>query len=178
MFSGNTVVFDLSDSSLSSSNASTLYSAFDMNLYRDSNFTDRFDGTLSNNTFEITKSGKVGIDADAKLTLVVNNNVPENLFYKFSVINSDFVDSSKIEIVVDKEVRGFNKIDVVDRRIKVNLYSQELDPLSSSMTYKKFPRDLHIHLLMVVYLIRQILQMLMVAFQVLILPIRVQIIMK
>ena len=41
-----------------------------MNLYRDSNFTDRFDGTLSNNTFEITKSGKVGIDADAKLTLV------------------------------------------------------------------------------------------------------------
>ena len=82
-----------------------------MNLYRDSNFTDRFDGTLANNIFEITKSGKVGIDANAKLTLVVNNNVPENLFYKFSVINSDFVESSKLEIVVDKEVRGFNKID-------------------------------------------------------------------
>ena len=114
VFSGNTVVFDLSDSSLSSLNASTLYSAFDMNLYRDSNLTDRFDGTLSDNIFEITKSGKVGIDADAKLTLSVNNNVPENLFYKFSVINSDFVDSFKKEIVVDKEVRGFNKIDVVD----------------------------------------------------------------
>ena len=113
VFSGNTVVFDLSDSSLSSLNASTRYSAFDMNLYRDSNFTDRFDGTLANNIFEITKSGKVGIDADAKLTLVVNNNVPENLFYKFSVINSDFVESPKLEIVVDKEVRGFNKIDIV-----------------------------------------------------------------
>ena len=85
-----------------------------MNLYRDSNYTDRFDGTLSSNIFEITKSGKVGIDADAKLTLVVNNNVPENLFYNFSVVNSDFVDSFKKEIIVDKEVRGFNKIDVVD----------------------------------------------------------------
>ena len=80
VFAGNTVIFDLSDSSLSSLNASTLYSAFDMNLYRDSNYTDRFDGTLSNNIFEVTKSGKVGIDANANLTLVVNDDVPDNLF--------------------------------------------------------------------------------------------------
>ena len=114
VFVGNTVVFDLSDSSLSSLNASTLYSAFDMNLYRDSNYTDRFDGTLSDNIFEVTKSGKVGIDADAKLTLVVNDDVPDNLFYNFSVINSDFVDSFKKEIAIDKEVRGFNKVNVVN----------------------------------------------------------------
>ena len=114
VFSGNTVVFDLGDSSLSSLNASTLYSAFDMNLYKDSNYTDRFDGTLLDNIFEITKSGKVGIDTDAKLTLSVNDNVPENLFYKFSVANSDFVDSFKKEIIIDEEVDGFNKINVVD----------------------------------------------------------------
>ena len=111
---GNTVVFDLSDSSLSSLNVSTLYSAFDMNLYRDSNLTDRFDGSLTDNKFEVTKSGKVGIDTAAKLTLVVDKEVPNNLFYEFSVVNSDFVESVKKEIVIDKEVNGFNKIDKVN----------------------------------------------------------------
>ena len=62
IFEGNKVVFDLSDSSLSSVNLSTRYSAFDMNLYRDSNLTDRFDGSLTDNQFEVTKTGKVGID--------------------------------------------------------------------------------------------------------------------
>ena len=114
IFEGNTVIFDLSDSSLSSLNASTLYSAFDMNLYRDSNLTDRFDGSLTNDKFEVTKSGKVGIDATAKLTLVVNEDVPENLFYKFNVVNSNFVKSVKKEIVIDNEVNGFNKINKVN----------------------------------------------------------------
>ena len=113
-FVGNTVVFDLSDSSLSSLNASTLYSAFDMNLYRDSNYSDRFEGSLTNNTFEVKKSGKVGIDANANLTLVVNDNIPKNLFYVFTNANSDFIESTKKEIVVDEEVTGFNRIDIVN----------------------------------------------------------------
>ena len=114
IFEGNTVVFDLSDSSLSSVNLSTRYSAFDMNLYRDSNLTDRFDGSLTDNQFEVTKTGKVGIDTTAKLTLGVSKDVPENLFYEFSVVNSDFIESVKKEIVIDREVDGFNKIDKVD----------------------------------------------------------------
>jgi hypothetical protein len=85
-----------------------------MNLYRDSNLTDRFDGSLTDNKFEVTKSGKVGIDTAAKLTLVVDKEVPNNLFYEFSVVNSDFVESVKKEIIIDKEVNGFNKIDKVD----------------------------------------------------------------
>ena len=111
---GNTVVFDLSDSSLSSVNVSTLYSAFDMNLYRDSNFTDKFDGSFVNDEFEVKKSGRVGIDTAAKLTLSVTKDVPENIFYQFSNVNSDFIESVKKEIVIDKEVNGFNKIDKVD----------------------------------------------------------------
>ena len=114
VYDGNTVIFDLSDSSLSSLNVSTLYSAFDMNLYRDSNFTDAFDGSLKDDDFEVTKSGKVGIDANAKLTLVVNDNIPHNIFYKFSLVNSDFIEDVKKEIVIDYEVDGANKIDVVN----------------------------------------------------------------
>ena len=114
IFEGNTVVFDLSDSSLSSLNVSTLYSAFDMNLYRDSNLTDRFDGSLTDDQFEVTKSGRIGIDTTAKLTLSVSKNVPENLHYEFSVVNSDFIETVKKEIVIDKEVSGFNKINKID----------------------------------------------------------------
>ena len=102
-FVGNTVVFDLSDSSLSSLNASTLYSAFDMNLYRDSNYSDRFEGSLTNNTFEVKKSGKVGIDANANLTLVVNDNIPKNLFYIFTNANSDFIESTKRKLLSMKK---------------------------------------------------------------------------
>ena len=110
---GNTIVFDLGDSSLSSLNVSTLYSAFDMNLYRDSNFTDKFDGSLVSNKFEVTKTGRVGIDTTAKLVLSVNEDVPENIFYEFTNVNSNFIESVKKEIVIDKEVKGFNKINKI-----------------------------------------------------------------
>ena len=114
VYAGNTVIFDLSDSSLSSLNISTLYSAFDMNLYRDYNFTDKFDGSLVSDDFEVVKTGKVGIDANARLTLVVNDEVPQNLFYKFSIVNSNFIEDVKKELIIDDEVNSFNKIDVVN----------------------------------------------------------------
>ena len=110
VYEGNTVIFDLSDSSLSDVNGSTRYSAFDLNLYRDSNFTDQFDGTLTSNKFEVVKSGKIGISSDAKLTLSVNNKVPNNLFYKFSNVNSSLISDVKKEFITDDEVLGFNKI--------------------------------------------------------------------
>ena len=114
VYSGNTVVFDLSDSSLSSLNNSSLYSAFDLHLYTDYNFTDEFSGSLTSSKFEVTKLGKVGIDANAKLTLVVNDDVPKNIFYKFSPINIDYTTESKKNIVIDKEIDGFNKINVIN----------------------------------------------------------------
>ena len=55
VLSGNTVIFDLSDSSLSDQNASTLYSAFDLNLYRDAKFTNKFEASGSSKNFEILR---------------------------------------------------------------------------------------------------------------------------
>ena len=110
IFNGNTVVFDLSDTSLSSENASTLYSAFDMNLYSDANYTNKFEASGRSDQFEVSKTGKVGIDADARLTLVVTGNVPEELFYKFTSINDDFIADVKKEIISDEEVLGHNQL--------------------------------------------------------------------
>ena len=110
-YRGNTVKFDLSDSSLSSLSGSTLYSAFDMNLYSDREFANVFESSGTSSTFEVTKTGTVGVSTNASLSLVVNNNIPEKLYYKFTVVNPSFVSSTKQEIIIDTEVSGSNEID-------------------------------------------------------------------
>jgi hypothetical protein len=112
-YRGNTVKFDLSDSSLSSLSGSTLYSAFDMNLYTDRELTSVFESSRNSSAFEVTKIGTVGISTNASLSLVVNNTIPEKLYYKFTVVNPSFVSSTKQEIIIDTEVSGSNEINVV-----------------------------------------------------------------
>jgi len=112
-YKGSTVKFDLSDSSLSSLSGSTLYSAFDMNLYTDKDFGNVFESSGKTKTFEVTKIGTVGVSADASLSLVVTNNLPEKLYYNFEIVNPDFISSTKREIVIDNEVSGNNQIDIV-----------------------------------------------------------------
>ena len=113
-YKNNTIKFDLSDSSLSSLSGSTLYSAFDFNLYSDSQFTNVFDSSQKSNSFEVLKTGQIGITANAALTLKVTNSLPEVLYYKFSPINSQFVSSVKKEIYIDDEVLNSNQIKVTN----------------------------------------------------------------
>ena len=51
------IVFDLSDKSLSFVSSGSTYSAFDMNIYTDSEFTNIFRSSKTTNTFEVSKSG-------------------------------------------------------------------------------------------------------------------------
>ena len=112
VYSGNTVEFNLGDSSLSSLNSSTRYSAFDMNLYKDSNFSNEFIGSFKNNSFQVLKEGKVGIDSTANLKLIVNDETPKNLYYNFTPVNLEFINLLKKEIIIDKDIIGNNKINV------------------------------------------------------------------
>ena len=108
------VRFDLSDSSLAEFVGVSSYPAFDFNLYTDIEFKNRFYSTSSTNTFEVTKSGKVGVTTDAGLTLSVSNKLPETLYYKFTPINKTLISESKAGIVIDKEIKGYNQIEVKD----------------------------------------------------------------
>ena len=60
---------------------SSVYSAFEFNLYEDANFTSIWNTSGSSEVFEFSKSGKVGTSG-ASATLSVNTKIPENLYYR------------------------------------------------------------------------------------------------
>ena len=114
LYKNNTVRFDLSDPSLASFVGVSSYSAFDLNLYTDAKFENEFYSTSSTNTFEVSKTGKVGISTNASLTLSVTQDLPEILYYKFTPINESLITESKKGIVIDKEIEGYNQIGIED----------------------------------------------------------------
>ena len=113
-YRGGILKFDLSDSSLSSISNSTLYSAFEFNIYSDGNFKNKFESSSKTKSFEVSKVGNIGISTNASLTLTVSDNIPEKLYYKFTPTNTSFVSSEKQEIVIDTEVSGNNEINSVN----------------------------------------------------------------
>ena len=109
----NTLTFDLSDSSLSFISGGTKYSAFDMNLFSDREYSNIFFTTGKTNSFEVVKSGRPGIDATATLKLNVRDSVPTQLYYKFDVNFLNIVPSIKSDIIIDEDVSSYNGIEVV-----------------------------------------------------------------
>ena len=113
----NKLIFDLSDSSLAFNVSGNINkSAFRMGLYSDDKFTQDFVTAGKNVGFAVTRSsidvGKPG----AQLTLSVLDDVPNNLWYKFSPDNLDQVPATKSEIIVDETVNSYNQINVVKSR--------------------------------------------------------------
>jgi hypothetical protein len=113
-----TILFDLSDSSLSFTNNATVYSAFDFDIYSDKNFNNKFYSSLSSNTFEVSKNGVIGISTNAYLSLKVNDFLPEVLYYNLSPINIDINTDSKKQISFDDEnVKNNNSLILVDNTL-------------------------------------------------------------
>ena len=107
------VTFDLSDASLSFSKNSISYTAFDFNLYTDSQFKNKFYSTSKTNSFEVSKSGDIGF-ANAKLVLKVSDDLPDNLYYNLTPIDLNNNTSVKKEIYIDTEINNYNKLIFVD----------------------------------------------------------------
>ena len=81
VYKDSIVTFDLSDNSLSYVSNGTAYPAFQFNLYKDENFTEKWFKSSDAKNFELQRVGVVGITADAKVNLTVNEDIPEILFY-------------------------------------------------------------------------------------------------
>ena len=109
----NTLTFDLSDTSLSFISGGTKYSAFDMNLFSDREYSNSFFTTGKTSSFEVVKSGKPGIDTTATLKLNVRDSVPTQLYYKFDLDFLNIVPSIKSDIIIDDDVSSYNSIEVV-----------------------------------------------------------------
>ena len=114
------VIFDLSDPSLSFSNNGVQYSAFDLRFYADSKFIEEFNSTQASQIFEIVKNGRVGIDSTANVTINLNDNFPNELYYKLVPINLPSNQSIKKDIIIDTEVPGFGKISLVNSKYNGN----------------------------------------------------------
>jgi YHYH protein len=112
VYRDSTITFSLSDNSLSVSNQSQRFPIFEFNFYTDSNFTKKFDSTQRENQFEVKKYGVVGISTDARVTLTVNKNVPEKLYYKLDLINESLATIEKKESIIDDSVFSNNQINI------------------------------------------------------------------
>ena len=110
---GRNLKFDLSDPSLSFEVQGNIYSAFEMQIFRDSEFLNRYVSSGLTRDFEVTTSGKVGIDADANLTIGITDNTPVNLWYDFKIINEEIIRENQAGIVIDTDVIPNNQINIV-----------------------------------------------------------------
>jgi len=138
-YRNGTVVFDLSDSSLSYIKITDTLPAFDLELYTDYNFIHKYTSNEQSSTFNVSRSGTVGIDG--KLTLTYNQNTPRLLYYNLVAnTSSDNPDINK-ELVLDKEIIGNNSISFKDSR-----YAGQFNILANStntFTYdlNRFPEE-------------------------------------
>ena len=110
----STVEFDLSDSSLAYTAQGIGYPAFQLNFYLDNQHTKIWNTSFTNKTFEVSRSGKVGVDTDAKVTLTVNSDIPEQIYYKFDIVDESDVPLVKSGIVTDTDVISNNQINVIE----------------------------------------------------------------
>ena len=56
------------------------YSAFEMEIFKDSNYQKEFVKTEGSEFFNVTKTGQIGISADAKLEVDCIDDIPDSLF--------------------------------------------------------------------------------------------------
>jgi hypothetical protein len=110
LYKGYVVDFDLSSNTLSeqainSAGGFSTVTSFDFKLFRDDNFKNEY--VLSDGGIEVTQTGIIGISNNAKVTLNISDNLPNNLYYNIVPKYS----SSKT-IYSDREVISNNLISI------------------------------------------------------------------
>jgi hypothetical protein len=128
-YRNSSIVFDLSDSSLSYIQQSTVYPAFDLRFFKDTNLTELYDSNADNSVFQVRKIGVVGVTSDAKVILSVNEQTPENLYYNLIPIYNGSLPEDKKLISVDSEVISNNEI-----QVKSSVYNGEYNVIVGSTT--------------------------------------------
>ena len=117
------IIFDLSDSSLSDTSGFDTFSAFDLEFYSDSNFSNKFTSSKSSKQFEIIKYGNVGIDTNARVELVVTDTIPNDLYYKLTPINLDILSENKKDVLVDDEFISSNSNIKIEDSVYTGTYN-------------------------------------------------------
>jgi len=136
-YKNGTVTFDLSDSSLSYTQGATVYPAFSFHLYKDSNFVHEYDSNEMETTFNVVRTGTVGIDG--KLTLTVNQYTPKVLYY--NLVANTSVDNLQVnkELVLDTKIEGNNLISIKGSRYAGQFSILATSPNTFEYDIKQYP---------------------------------------
>ena len=133
LYRDSRVDFDLSDSSLSYAYQSIRYPAFKLELFSDSGFNNSFEKSQNSTTFNVVRTGVVGVSSDAKLTLFVDETLPETLYYNLTPIFVSNIPPEKEGISYDDTIVSHNEL-----QIKESLYDgtyKVLTPTTSTFAY-------------------------------------------
>jgi hypothetical protein len=104
----NSAVFDLSDPSLSDIDGFQLVPAFDFDFYTDKQFINKFETTFNATTFNVIKSGLIGVDLNASVTLNYDETLPNQLYYKLTPRKNK-------QVIIDVEnTAKYNTLNYVD----------------------------------------------------------------
>ena len=88
----------------------TQYSAFELNFYTDRNYTNVWNNDANSTTFNVTRTGTVGITADAAVTLEVTKDIPEVLYYRLDPVYEATTPTVKKEVIVDNDITANNEV--------------------------------------------------------------------
>ena len=141
VFKNNKIIFDLSDSSLSYTNGSTILPSFKFKLFKDYNFTDEFISSKSTENFEVIEYGIIG-KTGAKIELNISDNIPKNLYYgliplknvlegNYAIKDNEFIINANKINVSDSLYNGKNKIS----NITENTFSYTVNINPEETTY-------------------------------------------
>ncbi len=114
VYQDQSAIFDISDSSLGYVSQGTNYPAFKFNVYSDKNLVKVWETDKVTDTFNITRSGDAGVDSDATVTLRVNKDIPETLFYTLDPLYEGSLPDVKEQIIQDSDVLSGNQIQIKD----------------------------------------------------------------
>ena len=140
IYRNETVIFDVSDSSLSYTDGSQSYSAFDFNFYTDSTFKNVFESTKSSDTPEVEKSGTIGVTTSAYVQLSTNNNVPINLFYNIIPVQNNSNPVKDLTLIYDNEnISANNSIILSDSLYAGQHIASRVTPTSFEYNIRQYP---------------------------------------
>ena len=109
---GYKVGFAVSDSSLTQVISGKRTKIFDLEFFRDSNFTNPYFNNIEDGGFQVVGVGTVGVTTTARVDLSVTDNTPNNLFYKLTPVNFNINAPFKRNPIIDTDIINFSSIKV------------------------------------------------------------------
>ena len=150
----STIVFDLSDQTLTANSLP----AFNFFLYTDEELTDEFffaereqaefdflgDDAPETNAFSVKTSGVIG-EPNAKLELIIEDSVPNNLFYNLVPIEYNGASIDKLGIINDRfNIKNSNKLSIIDSGYNLTTRITGVTSTAVSYTHLTLPTILRV----------------------------------